>query len=218
MANEPGIRVTADGPYAVRGIPVAPGRIVRTPRGEAIEWDVDEPYETGGLVMLCRCGRSKTKPFCDDSHLEGFDGTEVADRGPTADRRESFPGGGLTLTDDESLCTHAGFCRDHLSTAWDRMEAIDDPEVRAKEEAIVFRCPSGRLVLLDEDGEPIEAEFEPSVVVERNGPYWVRGGVRIESADGHVWETRNRVTLCRCGQSSNKPFCDATHDEIGFRG
>ena len=73
MAKESGVEVTADGPYAVRGIPVAAGRIVRTARGEAIDWDVDEPYETGRLVLLCRCGRSKTKPFCDDSHLEGFD-------------------------------------------------------------------------------------------------------------------------------------------------
>ena len=71
--------------------PWPPAGSVRTARGESIEWDVDEPYETARLVMLCRCGRSKTKPFCDDSHLEGFDGTEVADRGTMADRRESFP-------------------------------------------------------------------------------------------------------------------------------
>ena len=144
MAKEPGIKVTADGPYEVRSLPVAAGRIERTARGEAIEWDVDEPYEAGRLVLLCRCGRSKTKPFCDDSHLEGFDGTEVADRGPTADRRESFLGGGLTLTDDQGLCSHAGFCRDRLSNVWDRMETIEDPEVRAKEESTVVRCPSGR--------------------------------------------------------------------------
>ena len=71
MTKEPGIKVTADGPYEVRGIPVATGRIVRTARGESIEWEVDEPYAAAKLVMLCRCGRSKTKPFCDDSHLEG---------------------------------------------------------------------------------------------------------------------------------------------------
>ena len=179
--------------WPVRGSRYPSGRrpIVRTARGEAIEWNVDEPYEAGRLVKLCRCGRSKSKPFCDDSHLEGFDGAEVADRGPTADRRASFPGGGLTLTDDQGLCSHAGFCRDHLSNAWDRMETIEDREIRAKEESIVFRCPSGRLVLLGEDGEAIEATFEPSVVVERDGPYWVRGGVRVESADGRVWETRN---------------------------
>src|SRR6185369_12425195 len=110
MTKEPGIKVTADGPYEVRGIPVAAGRIVRTARGESIEWDVDEPYAAARLVMLCRCGRSKTKPF---------------------------PGGGLTLTDDQGLCSHARFCRDHLSNAWDRMETIEEPEVRAKEESIV---------------------------------------------------------------------------------
>jgi CDGSH-type Zn-finger protein len=218
MAPEPRIRITVDGPYAVRALPVAPGRIVKTPRGEPIEWDVDEPYEADAEFLLCRCGRSKTKPFCDDSHLEGFDGTEVADRGPTADRRESYPGGGLTLTDDESLCTHAGFCRDRTSNAWDRMDRVEEPDVRAKVEAIVARCPSGRLVLLDEDGEAIEAAFVQGIVVEQDGPYWVRGGVRVESADGEGWETRNRVTLCRCGHSGNKPFCDGTHAEIGFEG
>lgn len=218
MAKTPGIEVTTDGPFAVRGIPVFPGRIVRSARGEAKEWDVDAQYETGRLVMLCRCGRSSNKPFCDDSHLEGFDGTEVADRGPSEARRVAVSGGGLILTDDERLCSHAGFCRDRVTNAWERMDAIDDPAVRAEEEGIVFRCPSGRLVLIGEDGQPIEASFEQGIVVERDGPYWVRGGVRIESADGHVWETRNRVALCRCGRSANKPFCDATHDEIGFRG
>ena len=43
-----------------------------------------------------------------------------------------------------------------------------------------------------------------------------RGGIPIESADGFVHEVRNRVTLCRCGESKNKPFCDGTHCEIGF--
>jgi len=73
-------------------------------------------------------------------------------------------------------------------------------------------------VLLDEDGEAIEAPFEPSVVVEENGPYVIRGGVRVESGDGHVWETRNRMTLCRCGQSGSKPFCDGSHMDAAFDG
>jgi CDGSH-type Zn-finger protein len=217
MTTEERIEVTVDGPYRVRGVGVAPGRIVKTSRGEPVEWDIDEPFPTGRMAVLCRCGRSKTKPFCDDSHLEGFDGTEVADRGPTADRRSSFPGAELTLTDDTSLCSHAGFCRDVATSAWERMETIDDPQERAKVESIVARCPSGRLVLDDEEGSPIEPSVGPQVVVEKDGPYWVRGGVRIESADGESWETRNRVTLCRCGRSANKPFCDGTHEQIGFR-
>jgi CDGSH-type Zn-finger protein len=46
---------------------------------------------------------------------------------------------------------------------------------------------------------------------EFNGPIWVRGGIPIESAKDEIYEIRNRVTLCGCGRSSNKPFCDGTH-------
>ena len=218
MEAEPRINVTVDGPYEVRGLPVSPGRIVKTSFGEPVEWDIDEPLPRSATARLCRCGRSNTKPFCDDSHLDGFDGTEVASPAPTAQRRQALPGGGLTLTDDISLCSHAGFCKDEVTDTWERMDSIGDPEVRAKVEAIVARCPSGRLVLLREDGTPSEPDFEPSIVVEKDGPYWVRGGVRIESADGQPWEARNRVTLCRCGHSANKPFCDGTHEDIGFQG
>ena len=45
---------------------------------------------------------------------------------------------------------------------------------------------------------------------------WLKGGIALESADGKKYETRNRVTLCRCGQSGNKPFCDGTHIDCGF--
>ena len=49
-----------------------------------------------------------------------------------------------------------------------------------------------------------------------SGPLWVKGGVAIEASDGFAYETRNRVTLCRCGRSSNKPFCDGTHCKTKF--
>lgn len=46
---------------------------------------------------------------------------------------------------------------------------------------------------------------------------WVTGGIPILRADGQPWETRNRVMLCRCGHSGNKPLCDGTHRSINFR-
>ena len=49
-----------------------------------------------------------------------------------------------------------------------------------------------------------------------SGPVYVRGGIEIVSAEGEPYEIRNRVTLCRCGQSKNKPFCDGSHVEHGF--
>ena len=48
------------------------------------------------------------------------------------------------------------------------------------------------------------------------GPLWVRGGVQLIGADGFEYEVRNRMTLCRCGASKNKPFCDGSHASVGF--
>jgi CDGSH-type Zn-finger protein len=50
-----------------------------------------------------------------------------------------------------------------------------------------------------------------------DGPLWVRGGVRVVAADGTSYEVRNRTTLCRCGHSRNKPFCDGSHEDAGFK-
>jgi hypothetical protein len=71
-------------------------------------------------------------------------------------------------------------------------------------------------------GEAIEPTFEPSIgLIEDpakgcSGPAWLRGGVQVVGADGFKYEVRNRVTLCRCGASQNKPFCDGTHAAIHF--
>ena len=75
----------------------------------------------------------------------------------------------------------------------------------------------GRLVVWDKQGKAIEPEFEPSIGLVEDpqegvmGPIWVRGGILVDSASGTTYEIRNRVTLCRCGKSSNKPFCDSSH-------
>ncbi len=66
-------------------------------------------------------------------------------------------------------------------------------------------------------GAVVEPPFEPSIVliedpaVGVSGPIWVRGCIPVESATGGTYRVRNRVTLCRCGKSKNKPFCDSSH-------
>jgi hypothetical protein len=92
----------------------------------------------------------------------------------------------------------------------------DDPEVRARILRMVQNCPSGRLVAWTQGGLELEPEFRPSIAAVTDGPLWVRGGIPIEAPDGFVYEVRNRVTLCRCGQSSTKPFCDGSHEQIKF--
>lgn len=58
---------------------------------------------------------------------------------------------------------------------------------------------------------------ETSITPYRNGPYLVRGPIRLLDQDGNEVElTRRTIALCRCGKSRTRPFCDGTHKLIGF--
>jgi CDGSH-type Zn-finger protein len=217
------ITVTKDGPYRIEGsVPLAVQRIVPNQTGESIEWEQGRSFEAPREYSLCRCGQSATKPFCDESHLRvGFDGTETASREPYLAQAEQEEGPSLNLTDAESLCAFARFC-DVGGSIWQLVEEHDQDSIGlAVREGV--RCPSGRLVVWDRrTAQAFELELEPSIgLVEDpsegvSGALWVRGGIPIVSADGFEYERRNRVTLCRCGASQNKPFCDGSHASIGF--
>ena len=93
----------------------------------------------------------------------------------------------------------------------------DDTQVRARIMSMIERCPSGALSYsLERDGENLEPDLPVEIAVTRDGALWVSGGIPVERADGKPLEVRNRVTLCRCGDSANKPLCDGTHKENGF--
>jgi CDGSH-type Zn-finger protein len=57
-----------------------------------------------------------------------------------------------------------------------------------------------------------------TITIRPDGPYRVEGGVPLEGPDGQPYELKPAYSLCRCGQSSNKPYCDGTHKECGFVG
>lgn len=61
-------------------------------------------------------------------------------------------------------------------------------------------------------------EAKGTITVRPNGPYRVEGGVPLEDADGKPYELKPAYSLCRCGKSANKPYCDKTHQECGFVG
>jgi CDGSH-type Zn-finger protein len=219
------ITVTRNGPYLVRGGASLQMQTIGTDaEGASREWIAGRAFETRPTYLLCRCGHSSTKPFCDGTHAKiGFEGTETATRAPYDEQAKIYDGPDLELEDAEALCAFARFC-DNDGTIWRGIAASDDPTVRQQVVDAESRCPSGRLVLREKrSGEKLEPALEASIgVVEDpskqcSGPLWVRGGIRVESADGEAYEVRNRVTLCRCGESSNKPFCDGAHAEIGFR-
>lgn len=208
-----------DGPYRVTGVPLVRMRKVAGQDGEVAGWERGAVLRDEGTYDLCRCGQSASKPFCDDAEKTiGFDGAETADRSPTADRRFEYGDGPVVLSDDPTLCARAAFCETRLTDAWALAEETDDPERRAVLTRMVERCPSGRLAYrFPPDSVPIEEELPQEIAVVDDGPLWVRGAVPIEAADGFEYEVRNRVALCRCGNSKNKPFCDGSHVRTKFR-
>ena len=219
------ITVTKDGPYLVRGqVPLSRQAIGSNAAGESIEWVEIETIDLStAAYKLCRCGQSATKPFCDDTHQRvGFRGDETASRQPYTAMAQEIDGPTMALTDAESLCAFARFC-DRDGKVWNSVSHVRSEPDRAAFAHQVDQCPSGRLVAWDfATRAPVEADFPPSIVLVEDppqgvsGPIWVRGGIEIEASDGTRYEVRNRVTLCRCGQSSNKPFCDGTHASTGF--
>jgi CDGSH-type Zn-finger protein len=217
--------VSKNGPYIVTGnIPLAKQTIGTDAKGGSEKWIEGEAFPARETYALCRCGHSKNKPFCDGSHATAhFNGEEKASREPYQDQAQLLDGPVMQLADAERLCAFARFCDPH-GQVWNQVERTDDPQIRATFVRQVGACPSGRLVALDKaTGKAVEPELPISIgLVEDpqqgcSGPIWLRGGIAVVSADGFEYEVRNRVTLCRCGQSKNKPFCDGTHAAIKFR-
>jgi len=161
--------------------------------------------------------------FCDKTHLKiNFDGTETCDEASLKEQAEVFEGGELTLLDIVPLCSSGHFCT-RAGGIWDLVERSSDPKMEKTAIKEGINCPSGRLVLIDKKtGKEIEPDLVPSIIAVEDtikkvsGPLCVKGRISIESADGKQYELRNRVTLCRCGRSDNKPFCDSTHTGIDF--
>jgi CDGSH-type Zn-finger protein len=182
------------------------------------KWEIDSVLPLKNTYSLCRCGQSTTMPYCDGAHAKnGFDGTECASREPVDSKAVIIKGPSLDLIDYEELCSGARFCDAGMGT-WEYTKTSDDDSHRKAAIEQACNCPAGRLVAVDnKSGKRIEPEFDKSISVTfdqsvgKPGPLWVKGGIEVESADGHVYETRNRLTLCCCGKSKNKPLCDGTH-------
>ena len=213
------ISVSKDGPYIVSGqVPIQEKIIESDKDGNSIKWKDGKKFKCDGSCALCRCGNSLTKPFCSGMHAKiGFKGDETANNIPYNKRAAVTEGKDIILKDVKELCASARFC-DPDDGTWELTKKSDIPECKKLALQQACDCPSGRLVMCDKKtGKDIEPKFEKSIgVVEdpsrkASGPLWIRGGIQVESASGKEYEVRNRMTLCRCGKSKNKPFCDGSH-------
>jgi len=95
-------------------------------------------------------------------------------------------------------------------------QSKDKPFCDGTHKNIGFTDPAG---FEDLRGEPKESETGPLIItVKSNAMLSAKGPVTICSQDEKSVSTRNRIALCRCGQSGNKPFCDGSHNRCGFKG
>jgi CDGSH-type Zn-finger protein len=218
-SNNPRIQVLKNGPYLVSGnVRLFPMTIKCGAEGIPREWLKGDTVKTTQTYTLCRCGQSKSKPFCDGMHTKvNFDGTEASDNEPYLQIARTIDGPKLNLLDAEILCASARFCH-RGGDIWQVILKSDEPKWKQNAVENACDCPSGRLTVIDkETNTTVEPMLEPSIGFIKDpskgvdGPLWIRGKIPIYSAEGELYEVRNRVTLCRCGKSTNKPFCDSSH-------
>jgi CDGSH-type Zn-finger protein len=202
--KKPVIEVTRDGPFVVRDL-----RSFFSSSGG--------PIKTQQEMRLCRCGRSRNKPFCDGTHARtGFSGAKDEDRTP--DETIAHKGREITIHDNRGICASAGVCSRHLPTVY-RSSAdpwVDPNGAKPEDIAAVSRlCPSGALYHTIKGVQYRDFQREPMIVISRNGPLKVTGSIELRDPEGCRPESNEHYTLCRCGRSLNKPFCDGSHTE-GF--
>ena len=219
MATSRRITIVKGGPYQVSGaVPLAVVEIETNSKGESITWSKDAELPAAESYKLCRCGKTKTMPFCDGTHSRvAFEGTQTASHKPFMEQAKVIDGPAMQLADTEVLCASARFC-DPNGRIWNQVANSDDPQTRAHMIQQAADCPAGRLVAIDRStGKAVEPTLPPSIGIiedpsqECSGPLWVRGGIELVGEDGIAYEIRNRMTLCRCGRSENKPFCNGAH-------
>ncbi len=203
---KPTISPKKDGPLIVKGLDT-----FKNSRGESIA--------VKKTIALCRCGGSKTKPFCDGTH-QGIGFTDEKSDRRVSDSLDRYEGKDITIRDNRGTCSHAGFCTSGLPKVWSaRREPWIDPDAADKDAIIktIKKCPSGALAFEEKGDAKTEYHSDPEIQVTRDGPYAVRGGVTLNETEFGEGVGDEHYVLCRCGASLNKPFCDGSHWYVGFR-
>ncbi len=137
---------------------------------------------------------------------------------------KKYSNGEVTIIWKPDLCIHSGICVGGLPEVFNtQRRPWIEPTAASTEKLIqqVQKCPSGALSFEMNEPKEVEGEVTSSEVIAEvtpNGPLLIYGNITVKKTNGET-EKKSRVTaLCRCGQSSTKPYCDGTHRKVGFQG
>lgn len=190
-----------------------------------------ESLSTTVGIALCRCGKSNRKPFCDGTHsIIGFSSQNVnlnendTNKLTIKNKRRDYVGKEITIHDNRKICSHAKECVNNLPSVFKLgSKPWIDSDGSKMQDIIntVRKCPSGALSYsIDgiEYRDP-KQQRDPILTVLKNGPYYITGGIDLigENIEFGEGASKEHYTLCRCGASENKPFCDGTHRAINFK-
>ena len=173
---------------------------------------------TKPAMGLCRCGASLNKPYCDGNHkYSGFRDEISPDR--TEDKVTRYQGREITILNNPLLCSVAEYCHKELESVFnENKDPWIEPDGDSLEhiKALIEKCPSGALSYsINNQPQPV-VDCEATITIEKNGPLRITGSIELEDANWGQAASREHYTLCRCGASRNKPFCDGSHLEAGF--
>jgi CDGSH-type Zn-finger protein len=206
MTDLPKITPAENGPLIVENPPR-----LRGPDGS----DIATPPKFG----LCRCGASAKKPFCDGSHAKvGFDSAPDQSRlrNTPVDYTGDVDDVTVTISYTPVLCTHAAQCQKRAARVFNpKQRPWVQPENGTVAEIldVIAACPSGALrVSVGEQPAQHMTTGDVGIDVEKDGPFHVTN-VTLGAAFNAVGASRAKYSLCRCGLSKNKPFCDGSHHD-----
>lgn len=168
--------------------------------GEALATDQDQD------VYLCRCGQSTNPPFCDGTHSKaGF----VAEA-PEGEKKPLHVWEGRTIKTffNANACMHVFYCKPLKAL---RAQELEGDDAAAAEIArVVQSCPSGALTFESKTVSTPVAPEGPCIDIVEGGEIRVQSDFQINT-ELQERQDNNRATLCRCGLSKNKPWCDGRH-------
>ena len=199
--ERPSIKPAPDGPYLVKNLKQFSNR--------------NGDIEAKATMALCRCGESANKPFCDGTHAT-IEFSSAKLEGRVADERQDYEGEKVAIHDNRGICAHDGRCTNGLPSVFRlKQEPWIDPQGASTEEIIetVRKCPSGALSYTVDGVEHRDSEAggTGAIFIAPNGPYVVTGGPELLDTPRGEGASMEHFTLCRCGASKNKPFCDGSH-------
>lgn len=201
MKKQGEIVFTKYGPYTIVDVPLytEDGTFIETPR----------------VYSLCRCGASNSKPFCDGTHGKiNFVGEREKNK---LGKTKIYSGENISIYDNRYICCHDGSCSlENVflpnDTPWINPDGNPDIE---KIIEIIKLCPSGALTY-EINKEHITAWFdEEKIIFTKEGPLHIQGPIEIkdDQSSDEILISKDHYSLCTCGKSKKKPFCDGSHDD-----